>query len=309
MTSSCASEAGLALPDGIDPARLREVLGPHYQPFVAAGMAALAHGEHNRRWLQFGLAPLAGHLSAVHAGLLQLACRLLRDGEATNFFFMHKPPGVRVRFETTPEHRDALAEVVEAEFAAWAVHLRQASLGRYEPEAELFGGPTSMRYVHSLFTVDSLAWLAYSCLPDRCPAWVFSLAMVREMLNGLSIAGWEDLNVWERIKRQANRGIPAGFDQPKVAAVTAAMRALWADPEPLHQALGPHAAKLAGSRGPEIREAARQWDAGCFAIGDSVIGPREAAAFATIFHWNRGLLPAAVQALITGALADRSARP
>lgn len=133
--------------------------------------------------------------------------------------------------------------------------------------------------------------------------------MVREMLNGLSIAGWEDLNVWERIRRQAHRGIPAGFDQHKVAAVTSSMRALWADPELLHETLGPHAAKLADSRGPEIREAARQWDVGCFAVGDSMIGPREAAAFATIFHWNRGLLPAVAQALITGALADRSARP
>ena len=309
MTSPCGSEAGLTLPGDIDAARLREVLGDRYEPFVAAGLAALAQGEHNHRWLQFGLAPLGGHLPAVHARLLELACRLLRDGAATNFFFMHKPPGVRVRFETAPERRDALAEAVEAEFADWTVHLGQVSLGRYEPEAELFGGPTSMRYVHSLFTADSLAWLAYSGLPVRGPAWVFSLAMVREMLSGLRIAGWEDLNVWERIRRQAHRGIPAGFDQDKVAPVTAAMRSLWADPDLLHETLGPDVAKLADTHGPKIREAARQWDAGCFAIGDSVIGPREAAAFATIFHWNRGLLPAVAQALITGALADRSARP
>jgi thiopeptide-type bacteriocin biosynthesis protein len=308
MTASCGSEAGLTLPADIDAARLREVLGKYYEPFVTAGLAALAHGEHNGRWLQFALTLRDGQLPAFHASLAGLADRLVREGDVTNFFFMRKPPGFRLRFETAPERQDALAGDIEAELAAWPA-LSRVARGRYEPEEHLFGGPTSMRYVHCLFTADSLAWLAYFGLAEPCPAWMFSLVMTRQVLNGLNIAGWEDLNVWERIRRQAHRVIPAGFEADKVSSVTETMRALWASPELLHETLGRPAAALADAHGPGLREVAGQWEAGCFATGESLIGPREAAAFATIFHWNRGRLSAVTQSLVAAALADRTARP
>lgn len=303
------SEAGLALPQDIDAERLREALGQHYDTFVAAGLAALAHGGHNRRWVQFGLAPRPGHWSAVHAGLRELAGRLLRDGVVVNFFYMGKPPGLRVRFETTPDRRDSLASSLDAEFAAWQPHLASMRRGRYEPEEHLFGGPTSMAYVHGLFTVDSQAWLAFFGLADRCSPWMFSLAMLRQMLTGLAIANWEDLGVWERIRRQTRRELPPGLDQAKVDAVAGTMRTLWTDPAALREALGVPAAGLADEYGPRFLECARNWDAGCFARGDCLIGPREAAAFATIFHWNRGAISPTTQALIAAALADRTARP
>lgn len=308
IAGGAASEAGFTLPAGIDAQQLSEALGRDYDAFVLGGLGALAHGDHNRRWVQFGLMPQENSGHAAHSLLQELAGKLLRAGDIDNFFYMHKPPGLRVRFETAPDRRGQVAELVEAELATWQC-LADVRRGRYEPEEHLFGGPASMAHVHRLFTVDSQGWLAYFGLAESRPRWMFSLMLVREMLNGLAISGWEDLSVWERIRRQAYREIPEALDRDKVSAVTSVMRALWADPGALRQELGEHASNLAEEYGTRIRGCAQRWDAACFATGDCLIGPCEAAAFATIFHWNRGRLSAMTQALIATALSDRSARP
>ncbi|HVB43864.1 MAG TPA: thiopeptide-type bacteriocin biosynthesis protein [Streptosporangiaceae bacterium] len=299
----------MALPPEVDEQRLRAVLGRYFERFVAGGLAALATGEHNDQWLQFGLALNPGHGTAVHARLRALAARLLDDGAVLNFFYMHKPPGLRIRFEVVPGRRDELADRIEDELSRWQADVAEVRRGRYEPEDLLFGGPTSMGYVHALFTVDSQCWLDYFGLPDRPPPWMFSLAILRHLLNGLTISNWEDLNVWERVRRQAYRGIPDALDKHKVAAATGMIRTLWGDQDALRTALGEDAAALAAGYGARILDCAQRWNAGCFAVGDSLIGPREAAAFATIFHWNRGRLSAVPQGLIATALSDRSARP
>jgi hypothetical protein len=58
-----------------------------------------------------------------------------------------------------------------------------------------------------------------------------------------------------------------------------------------------------------LRAAAQDWVESYFEVSGALIGPREGAAFATVFHWNRGAISAGVQALITTALSDRTARP
>jgi hypothetical protein len=60
---------------------------------------------------------------------------------------------------------------------------------------------------------------------------------------------------------------------------------------------------------PRLREAARDWRESFLSRRDAMISAREAAAFAAIFHWNRGGLPACTQSLLAEALSDRSARP
>lgn len=83
-----------------------------------------------------------------------------------------------------------------------------------------------MRYVHRLFTVDALAWLAF--IGSRpCPPWAFSLAMISGLLDGLEIVDWEDLDLWERIRRQAYRTLPDGLPAGTVAAATSGLQASW----------------------------------------------------------------------------------
>jgi thiopeptide-type bacteriocin biosynthesis protein len=276
--------------------------------FLAAGLAALRQAPDGRRWTAVGLQPAPGRSAALWVELAATARELLAGG-ASNFFFMQKPPGLRVRFEAAEAAGvPGLADVLRERAAGW----RRAGLvadvvpGGYEPEQHLFGGPLSMRYVHRLFTVDSLAWLDFHAgAGGALPGWAFSLYALRTLLDGLEVVGWEDLDVWDRVRRQAFRTLPAPVTAGAAFAPAAAgVRAAWAASRGLP---GPDAAGLVGRVRAEVAEVAAGWLAGYFAGPQTSIGPREACAFATIFHWNRGGLSALRQGLIAEALTDRPA--
>jgi len=285
------------------------VLGEHAEAFLSGGLAALREPEPSRDWVQVGIAPGEHRWSAVYAGLDRIATELLDEGMATNFFFMHKPPGLRIRFEATPGQRQPLHDALHARLDRLHAHLDQLSPGIYEPEQLLFGGPTSMPYVHRIFTADARAWLGYHQLAEPPSAWAFSLALVRQLLNGLRIAGWEDLEVWERIRRQAHRMVPEAIDPEKVRSAGDGIRTMWAEPDLLRAKLPTPAQDLVDRWGVAVRTVAQQWHTDYFDGPGASIGAREAAAFVTIFHWNRGRLSALTQALVATALADRTSRP
>ncbi|MGW0436691.1 thiopeptide-type bacteriocin biosynthesis protein [Micromonospora sp. NPDC003197] len=295
---------------------LSPVLGDHTEAFLAGGLAALRDPEPSRNWVQVGIAPDGHRWSVVYAGLDEIAAELLDQQIATNFFFIHKPPGLRVRFEAAPGQHQSLHDALHARLDRLRPHLDQLTPGIYEPEQLLFGGPTAMPYVHRIFTADARAWLGYHQLAAPPSTWAFSLALVRQLLNGLRIAGWEDLEVWERIRRQAHRMVPEAMDPEKVRSVGGTIRALWDEPDRLRASLSAPTVALVDRWGGGIRTVAEQWHTDYFAgsgalIGEreALIGEREAAAFVTIFHWNRGRLSALTQALVAAALADRSNRP
>jgi thiopeptide-type bacteriocin biosynthesis protein len=295
------------MPDGLR-ALLTPVLGGQAETFVAGGLAAIA-ADRGQRWVQLGLTARRGHWPEVLGELDELSSELLDGPAVTNFFFMRKPPGLRVRFETTPPRRPELDEEVQAQLDRLRPHVEYVVPGVYEPEEQLFGGPASMPFVHRIFTIDSRAWLAFSRLGSQTPAWVFSLALLRHLLDGVGVAGWEDLDVWQRIVHQTGRQLPADLSGDKLDAACAGIRALWTDPDALAARLPEPVAALVGEWGPRLRAAGRDWSTGYFYTRGAVIGPREGMAFATIFHWNRGGISAAVQATIAAALADRAARP
>jgi thiopeptide-type bacteriocin biosynthesis protein len=263
----------------------------------------------DRCWVQVGVNPREGEWPRLYAELAELARDLLAEPSVTNFFFMHKPPGLRVRFETTADQRLWLVDTLDRRLDRWGTLIDPVSPGVYEPEEQLFGGPGSMPHVHRLFTVDARAWLGFHQLASPKAAWAFSLALLRQMLDGLAILGWEDLDVWERIRRQAGRSLPAGLDTHRVAVAAREIRALWADHDRLRRCAPGRALALVDELGPELRAAGQAWYTGYFGQRGATIGPREGAAFATIFHWNRGRLPAGTQAILATALADRAARP
>jgi thiopeptide-type bacteriocin biosynthesis protein len=290
-------------------ALLAPVLGGQVETFLAGGLAAVA-ADGGSGWVQLGLAARPGAQPNVLAVLDEVASALIADPSVTNFFFMRKTPGLRVRFETAPPRRRQL----EADLYAHLARIRpqgggQVVPGVYEPEEHLFGGPASMPFVHRVFTVDSLAWLAFYRLGAATPAWVFSLALLRHLLDGVGVVGWEDLDVWQRIGRQAGRTLPSGLTGVKVAAACAGIQSLWSDPARLRANLAGPVAALVDEWGPRLEAAGNDWRTGYFGTRGAVIGPREGMAFVTIFHWNRGGLSAARQSTLAAALADRGARP
>lgn len=253
--------------------------------FLYAGRRALLAG---RRWVQVGWSAPRRPEPHRYARLRELATGVLDDGLATEFFFMHKPPGLRIRFEPAPGGRDELAAAVRA----W--HGQEIPLvSCYEPETALFGGPDAMRHVHRLFTVDSLLWLDHHAEPAG-PEWAHSLSVLAALLAGLGVTDLEDLDVWARIRGDLRRGLPAevtGADDFRRAA--AGVRTEWA----LRRRTTTH---------QQVRDLAAAWRADYFDTEHAELGPREAAALVTIFHWNRGGLSPLRQGLLSEALSVRA---
>nr|WP_240929968.1 thiopeptide-type bacteriocin biosynthesis protein [Streptomyces coryli] len=246
-------------------------------------------------------------LRRVLAELRTLAADSLVAGDVADFFFVRKPPGLRVRFRCAEGRADAVDERVRTALDEWRRDGLVAawSPGAYEPEEFLFGGPVSMAHVHRVFTADSLAWLGFHTEADPGPVWAMSLRMIRGLLDALGIVGWEDLDVWDRLRRQAGRGFAGDGQPPAAAPAAAALRAAWADPRQPAAVLSPQALRLAEEYGQEVTATAARWREEYFTAGRPAVGPREAAAFVIVFHWNRAGLSAVRQALITSALTAR----
>ncbi|MFB7629630.1 thiopeptide-type bacteriocin biosynthesis protein [Streptomyces sp. NPDC056149] len=306
------------LPLDVDAAQLPRIR----RVFIEAGLAAARDRSTAASWVQFNLAPEPERQPPVYDWLNAVARELLAAGRARNFFFMHKEPGLRVRFEASDGEVGALRAELERRFAergGW----RLSPLGVvYEPEQYLFGGHASMGHVHRLFTVDSLAWLDhYARRPGprgEAAAWRVSLLLLREVISGLGVVGWEHRGVWEAVREDTGRRLPDGAHGEEAGGGERAgwqravegIRLFWerSGEEMLASFPGEERESLA-ERAVAVGEAARQWRTGYFESGTATTGPRRAAAFAVIFHWNRARMSYARQCLLAEALAgDEGAR-
>ncbi|MFD7491547.1 thiopeptide-type bacteriocin biosynthesis protein [Streptomyces sp. NPDC059832] len=276
-------------------------------------MLGVKHPEAS--WVQVNLAPQPLSWPRLYEWLAGTAHDLLGARAARAFFFMHKPPGLRVRFQaygadaTLPLRAELMDRIKEfGELAGPPV------CTVYEPESYLFGGPGSMPWVHEVFTADSLAWLDHH---TRRPGdggghaaadWRLSLFLLRELFDGLHIVGWEHRGVWEAVRTDTGRGLPEGLRDAALRRAAQGIRAHWERPRAQLLAGLPEALRAGQERhGEAVRRAADHWRTGYFESGDAVRGPRRAAAYAVIFHWNRGRLSYARQSLVTEALADDGA--
>jgi thiopeptide-type bacteriocin biosynthesis protein len=283
--------------------------------FVQTGLEALAAEARTGAWLQIGIRPsedlaLRRELCQRIAGV---ARRLLSESAVDNFFFMHKSPGMRLRFERGQGSPYGLEEALYEEVAHWNAEglVEGVEPGLYEPESQLFGGQTSMKYVHALFTVDSLIWLDYhSCrtVDDETisPAWLVSLAALRPVFAGLDITGWEDIGVWDRIREMAGRRLgEVQVSLPMYAKVADELRDTWSHKNRILDGLHPAVAAIVAHHDSALLTGAARWRSGYFCNRRASLGPRAAAAFYVIFHWNRAALSHTEQALLTESLAER----
>ncbi|HWK28581.1 MAG TPA: thiopeptide-type bacteriocin biosynthesis protein [Solirubrobacter sp.] len=272
---------------GIDAATVAEV-----RALIGSGVGV------DDGWAQVGVHPAGARRRELYVRIAGFARELLGAGGAEELFFMHKPPGLRLRFKGAP------AGVVDAEVARW----RRDGLvdgvepGVYEPEERLFGGPRSMTFAHTLFTIDSLVWLDFHALSEQQPAWLLSLAMLRPVFEGLGVVGWEDIGVWDGVRRHAGRRLPEHAVAPEYVNVARSLRAVWADPGAV---VDPGVAEILEPYAGALRAAASGWRAGYFGRRGAELGPRAALAVHVVFHWNRGALSGGLQALLAESLAER----
>ncbi|MES9508649.1 thiopeptide-type bacteriocin biosynthesis protein [Streptomyces sp. NPDC000609] len=274
-------------------------------------MLGVTHPEAS--WVQVNLAPQPLAWPRLYEWLAATAHDLLDARTARAFFFMHKPPGLRMRFQaygadgTVPLRAELLERLGEFDGLAGP-----PVCAVYEPESYLFGGPGSMPWVHELFTADSLAWLDHHTRRpadgDAAADWRLSLFLLREMLDGLHIVGWEHRGVWDAVRTDTGRRLPEGPQDAALRRAAQGIRAYWELPRAQQLAGLPEAWRADQERhGEAVHRAAEHWHAGYFESGDAVRGPRRAAAYAVIFHWNRGRFSYARQSLVTEALADDGA--
>lgn len=286
--------------------------------FVRAGLEALAARPWRvgNDWLQIGIRPRddLGPRGELCRQLACLARKLLSVSAVDDFFFVNKPPGMRLRFQTAAAASSAdVADVVRADVMRWRAEglIDHVEPGVYEPESWLFGGPRSMSFVHPLFTVDSLIWLDYhSCRAVEgepvSPAWLVSLAALRTVFAGLDIIGWEDVGVWDCIRKMAGRRLGEDkVSRPMYAEVTDELRDAWSHRDRILDELHPAAKAIVAHHDSALLTGAAQWRSGYFCHRRASLGPRAAAAFYVIFHWNRAALSLTEQALLAESLSER----
>lgn len=205
----------LAIADGSIGEEGDSELANAQRAFLVAGSAALSEVHGSCEWVQLGLRVDTSAGPRLYGELADAERALLNEGTAVNFFFMHKPPGLRVRFQAAAGQRDKLR--VRTMAMAQRLPVREVRPAVYEPEACLFGGSTAMEFVHQLFTADSLSWLEVHRHRDRAgepvPAWAVSLLLLRAVFDGLGIVGWEDRGVWELVRGEAGRRLGAAAQQ------------------------------------------------------------------------------------------------
>ena len=287
--------------------------------FLAGGLAALRNTGQSAAWVQLNLRPAPGAEARqfLYGQLVATAREFLGSERARNFFFMHKQPGIRVRFEASTGEAEPLRSVLLRRFARGEGLCEEPVCVVYEPEHYLFGGHTSMAYVHDLFTLDSLAWLDHHLhhpgKQGQLTGWRHSLLMLREVFTGLGIDGWEHRGVWEAIRTQAGRGVrPAALVDTDPATRQRAAQGIverWRTTrEDALKDFPPARGRVLARHAEAVLLAADRWRTGYFEAGEATVGPRVAAAYFTVFHWNRGLVSLARQGLLTDALADEGSR-
>ncbi|MFE0762089.1 thiopeptide-type bacteriocin biosynthesis protein [Streptomyces smyrnaeus] len=287
----------------------------------AAGLAAARDAGVEAPWAQVNLAVESEERARTEfcAELGVVAREFLGAERARNFFFMHKDPGIRVRFQAPEPDGDGATQLRASllrRFARCEGARTRPVCVVYEPEHYLFGGPASMAYVHDLFTLDSFAWLDHHVRhPGRAgqlAAWRHSLLLLRELFTGLGIVGWEHRGVWHTLSREAGRGLGAagGTDRAAREQAAAGIAAFWRAPREEALLAFPEERRPALVRHAQaVRQAAVRWRKGYFEGGEATVGPRTAAAYFTVFHWNRGRLSLPRQKLLTHALATEGGVP
>ncbi|MGE0859479.1 MAG: thiopeptide-type bacteriocin biosynthesis protein [Gammaproteobacteria bacterium] len=214
-------------------------------------------------------------------------------GEVTRWFFMRKPPDVRLRVLCAPRAEGALADfaalcgtaLVQGEIAA-------AGRGEYQPEDARFGGRQALDCAHAWFTLDSVLWWLLDCHAVRGVPSPSTETWLRAIYDDLfACVGADD--GWRRLAQHVELPLPT--DAPPGGVGGDALAALAAQAAPPVAALA--AAYQVGNRrlAAALRDVTLQ-------VGHSAAS---VAALIAFFTCNRHGLPGErSRPLVARVLAD-----
>jgi thiopeptide-type bacteriocin biosynthesis protein len=264
-----------------------EELAERRARFLAAGSQALRECEPGERWFQIesDLRTDPGGLRLLAGGLPEQVETWIEAGKVRRFSFLHKPPGLRLRFSScAPDFREELA----AYCSHWS--LDEWGFGFYEPEQYQFGGVRGIDLAHDYFTVESLAVLMWrDAMVRGCAnlsAVEFSLLILHHLFSGVVGGRWELWDLWCNMRLTDRLGprdlapldtledlrrewLPFLFD-PGVATPRMS---------PLECRVWEHYRERVAPLIPAIRDAGQS--------GQLLWPLRRILPFWVVFHWNR----------------------
>ena len=284
--------------------------------FVNAGVKALAESPPFPSWLQLGVSfvPSRGPRAALAAqapfgeALRRAVLRWRARGIVRRFFFVGKPPGMRVRFETSPATPLAEARRV---VSSWL--LRQPAVARLEPsiylaEAFQFGGALGVDVAHDYHAADSLLALQATYREQRgtisASTEILSLLIVCDLVRRMTDDSWEAWDLWKRMALTGRRpNVRREIAQEMVKMV----RPFVLRPEAVLRRLAPVDRRLVAAA-YEANERAATAMRRLAGQGRLLFHLREIIPFWIIFHWNRWRVAsqAALTVGIEGTLDPRS---
>jgi thiopeptide-type bacteriocin biosynthesis protein len=276
--------------------------------FVAAGTERVVRALGADRWLQVGVRCASdAQADAFLAGPLDTALRRWSEaGTVGQFFFMRKPPGVRLRFRGTGLDTTLLPELLALLAGEEAAkRITGHELGVYDEETHQFGGEVGLEIAHEHFDHDSRALFEIIRLEaqdaDTTDRETLSLLVLNDLVAQVASDGWERWDVWRNMRL-------AGRLRTYGPEAEAALRGeLEANHEALLQTLHPREAlaKLPPAEqkvleryfAANTKVAARFADAA--RAGTLLYGARKILPFFVIFHWNRWGMDATTQFALT----------
>lgn len=272
------------------------------EAFISAGLDRVQGTLWPHAWVQLGLS-----FADTEQGERFQSGALLREaveqwraaGLVGQFWFMNKPPGMRLRF-FVPDP----ASRVESRIISTLDHARQRGMladyefGVYDEETHQFGGAAGLAIFHEFSTYDSLGILRFKELRAAGDATidetVLSLLVVNDLFAAVAGDAWEQWDIWCEMRltgrlferdREATDAL-----REDLAENQELLRSLLFRRDEVIAELHPTEATLVETYAQGNRRVARALEQACRERKLSY-GPRKLLPFFVVFHWNRIGLP------------------
>jgi thiopeptide-type bacteriocin biosynthesis protein len=265
--------------------------------FIAAGVERLEQELDVQRWLQVNieLAPHVGAHRILAPRVARKIERCLKQRAIRHFFFVSKPPGLRLRFCGR-----RLGRTVQKELMMWLEGLKgrraiaDYKFGVYDGESYQFGGEVGLELFHEFSTYDSLTILGLGLLQPRTRrridvGWL-TLLMMSSLMRSVTTDAWELWDIWcnmrlagRHLETAGKATVDSSNENRKIIRELTfrpekALRAL----DKADRALVRRYFALNRRLGEKLIRAERS--------GQLLYGLRKILPFYAVFHWNRLLL-------------------
>jgi protein-L-isoaspartate(D-aspartate) O-methyltransferase len=221
-----------------------------------------------------------------------------RADQLKNWWYIRKPPGLRLRYQTTDPHA-LVVDTLLSDLAA-SGHVTSWTRGIYEPETVAFGGPAAMDIAHILFHHDSHNLLAHAAQTDLIPVLgqrETTVLLFSTMLRAAGLDWFEQGDVWAKVAALRPAAHSHRITAERAEELGQAVRRLMT-------VNARSVSDLLAESWLAVFETAGQQLAALDRHGQMNRGLRAVLAHHFIFHANRAGLPGADQATLAALAVD-----